>query len=92
MDIFIDTTEITFSNAINDVLKLNKKPKDNELLKLYGLYKQALYGNNKTTKPPFFELKNQNKWNSWNNLQGMGKNKAKIEYINLVQILKDKYN
>jgi diazepam-binding inhibitor (GABA receptor modulating acyl-CoA-binding protein) len=92
MNLFIDITEINFSKAAEEVMKLKQKPTDEELLKLYGFYKQGKFGNNKTSKPSFFDFKSQSKWNSWNNLQGMGKNKAKIEYINFVESLKNKYN
>lgn len=91
MNLFLDNTEINFHKAVEEVMKLNKKPNDEELLKLYALYKQAMYGNNKTSKPSFFDFKSQSKWNAWNNVQGMGKNKAKIEYINYVESLKNKY-
>jgi diazepam-binding inhibitor (GABA receptor modulating acyl-CoA-binding protein) len=88
----LDDTDLKFKKASEEVLVLKKKPDDRELLILYGLYKQALFGNNKTPKPFLFDFKNCSKWNAWNDLQGMGKNKAKNQYIDYVEILKNKYN
>lgn len=91
MNLFEDT-DLKFQNASKEVLVLRTKPSDKELLILYGLYKQSLFGNNKTSKPFLFDFKNTSKWNAWNDLQGMGKNKAKNEYISYVENLKIKYN
>ena len=91
MNLF-DDTDLKFKKASEEVLVLKKKPDERELLILYGLYKQALFGNNKSPKPFLFDFKNSLKWNAWNDLQGMGKNKAKNQYIDYVEILKNKYN
>lgn len=81
-----------FENASKEVLNLSKKPNNEELLKLYGLYKQGLLGNNKTDKPSFFDMKANAKWNAWNNEAGKGKIKSKREYILYVIDLKFKYS
>lgn len=90
-NLVIDDVEIKFQKAAKDVRELTTKPTDAELLKLYALYKQALFGNNKTSQPSFFQLKEKAKWNEWNKLQGMGRNNAKKSYIEFVEELKMKY-
>lgn len=86
-----EDTNILFLNAVNDVKKLSKKPTDEELLKLYGLYKQSLFGDNNTQKPFFFDFKNNSKWNAWEKNRGKSRLKCKKEYFILVNELKNKY-
>ena len=77
-----------FRKAAQDVKKLNSRPSDDTLLKLYGLYKQSTLGNNNTPKPGMFNIKNKKKWEAWNKNNGMNQNKAMSEYISLVNRLK----
>ena len=44
-----------FNQSINDVQNLLVKPTKDDLLKLYGLYKQSLFGSNKEQKASFFD-------------------------------------
>lgn len=62
-----------------------------ERLKLYGLYKQSLFGDNKAPKPYFFSLKSLNKWNAWKKEFGKSKVQAKLDYIRYVEFIKTKY-
>lgn len=45
-----------FNTAAEEVKKLSKSPSNDELLELYGLFKQATVGDNTTCKfiPTFF--------------------------------------
>lgn len=61
-----------------------------ERLKLYGLYKQSLFGDNTAQKPYFFNIKNLNKWNAWKKEFGKSNTEAKLDYINYVQIIRTK--
>jgi acyl-CoA-binding protein len=61
-----------------------------ERLKLYGLYKQSLFGDNKVSKPYFFYIKSSNKWIAWKKEFGKSKNQAKLDYINYVEFIKSK--
>ena len=54
-----------FQEAVRNINNLNYKPSDDELLKLYGLYKQSLFGDNNTEKPGFFHFRANKKWNTW---------------------------
>lgn len=57
---------------------------NDELLALYGLYKQATVGDNNTEKPSFYQLENKAKWEAWNNRKGLSQKQAEAEYIALV--------
>jgi diazepam-binding inhibitor (GABA receptor modulating acyl-CoA-binding protein) len=58
-------------------------------LKLYGLYKQALFGDNTTQQPGMFDLRGRAKYNAWSELKGKSKYLAMKEYILLVRSLKE---
>ena len=89
-----DDTELDqdFIRASEEVKHLPKRPTDRDLLLLYGLYKQANEGSCKESqKPPIYDLKNTAKWNAWSANSGMSKNRAKTEYISLVENFRKKY-
>lgn len=56
-------------------------------LKLYGLYKQANFGDNMTPKPGFFDFKELAKWNAWKDYFGESKYTAMKKYILIVREL-----
>ena len=76
-----------FLQAAEAVNQLSSKPNNETLSKLYGLYKQALVGDNTTDKPGMLDLKGNAKWNSWNNYKGYSKYQAEVDYIKLVNKL-----
>jgi diazepam-binding inhibitor (GABA receptor modulating acyl-CoA-binding protein) len=57
------------------------------LLRLYGLYKQAVEGDVNTSRPRF-DLKGKAKWDAWKENEGMSKEAAQQAYIDLVNSLK----
>ncbi|BFZ58083.1 acyl-CoA-binding protein (ACBP)/diazepam binding inhibitor (DBI)/endozepine (EP) [Savitreella phatthalungensis] len=79
-----------FDKAAEEVKNLKTKPSDDELLRLYGLFKQATVGDNETPKPGMFNLKDKYKWDAWNKLKGKSQEDAQREYIELVESLKAK--
>ena len=81
-----------FLQAADAVKQLSFKPDNETLLKLYGLFKQALIGDNNTNKPGMLDLTGNAKWNSWNNYKGYSKYQAEVEYIKLVNTLIEKDN
>ncbi|CUM64167.1 uncharacterized protein PRCAT00001760001 [Priceomyces carsonii] len=81
-----------FTEKANTVQNLTKRPSDDELLKLYGLYKQATVGDNDTPKPGMFDLKGKYKWQAWSDLLGTSQEDAETEYIKLADELIAKYN
>ncbi|GME81698.1 unnamed protein product [Ambrosiozyma monospora] len=80
-----------FTEKANAVQNLTKKPTDDELLKLYGLYKQATVGDVNTTKPGVFDFKGKYKWEAWEALKGKSQADAEKEYIAFVNELLAKY-
>lgn len=80
-----------FTDKANAVNALTKRPNDDELLELYGLYKQATVGDNETSKPGMFDLKGKYKWEAWNKVKGLSQADAEQKYIELVDLLLAKY-
>lgn len=64
-------------------------PADNDLLELYGLYKQALVGDCNTDKPGFLDFKGKAKWEAWNGRKGTSSDEAKQLYVAKVNSLID---
>lgn len=90
MDNYI-SFKYTFEDAAESIKHLEKKPSDDEMLKLYGLYKQATIGNCNTDRPSFWSPVNRSKWDSWNSYRNWTTDKAKEDYIKLVEFLTLKY-
>ena len=86
-NIKFDDTNLEFDVAVEKVRNLQERPSDEILLKLYGLYKQSINGNNHTQNASMFDFKGKAKWNAWTSESGKGKNKSKKEYIDLVNKL-----
>ncbi|XP_056631297.1 acyl-CoA-binding protein-like [Diorhabda sublineata] len=78
-----------FQKAAEDVKKLKSKPSDQDLLEIYGYFKQANEGDVNTSRPGMLDLKGKAKWDSWNSRKGISKDEAKEKYIAKVQSLID---
>ena len=76
-----------FENSVNRVQTLSTRPSNENLLKLYGFYKQATEGDNTGDRPGGFDFKAIAKYDSWANLKGMSQEDAKEAYIKLVDSL-----
>ena len=88
MDVEIDNE---FQNCVR---KVNNMKKENiimydDFILIYGLYKQALFGDNNVNKPYWFFFHNMNKWNSWKKNQYKSKDDAKRKYIYIVKFLEN---
>jgi len=83
------------STTLNEAVAITKtftsKPSNEELLKLYGIYKQATEGDNKAERPKGFDFKAGAKYNSWMKYVGKTKEEASREYIKLVDELSKEY-
>jgi len=77
-----------FQKAVDEVNNLKKKPSDEVLLDLYGLYKQATIGNVNINKPGFTDLKGRAKWFAWQKYENTSKEDAEEQYIAYVEELK----
>lgn len=79
--------EMIYIQAKENVKKLQNNPSNDDLLKLYGLFKQIEFGNNTTPKPNFLNMKDTAKWNSWKKYENMDRYTAMRQYNYLVEIL-----
>lgn len=82
----------SFQQAAEKIKGLPQKPNDDELLKLYGLYKQATVGDVNITRPGFWNPVKKAKWDSWKSFEGYSVQKAENEYIKYVEFLSVKLN
>ena len=80
-----------FEKAAEDIRKLTKRPENEELLQLYGLFKQATVGDCNTDRPGMFDPKGRAKWDKWNDRKGMSREDAEAAYIETVQSVVAKY-
>ncbi|KAI5612002.1 peroxisomal carnitine O-octanoyltransferase, partial [Silurus asotus] len=55
-----------FEKIAADVKQLKTRPSDQELLDLYGLYKQATVGDINIDAPGMMDMKGKAKWDAWN--------------------------
>ncbi|XP_066501823.1 acyl-CoA-binding domain-containing protein 7 [Hoplias malabaricus] len=85
------TLQKEFEQHAEDVKKVKTRPSDQELLDLYGLYKQATVGDINIDKPGMVDLKGKAKWEAWNSRKGMSKDDAMTAYIALAKEAIDKY-
>lgn len=77
--------DISFNNATEHVKRNTSKLNSNQLLQLYGLYKQATEGKCDTPKPGWFNTLSRKKWEAWQDIGDMSCDKAKEKYITLVE-------
>jgi diazepam-binding inhibitor (GABA receptor modulator, acyl-CoA-binding protein) len=77
--------------AAERLKSLTERPSNDEFLNLYGLYKQATFGDNRTSKPGMFDMKGQFKWKAWKDKSGMSQDDAANAYVALVEELLGKY-
>ena len=80
-----------FTKAADDIKKLTERPSNEELLDLYGFFKQATVGDVNTDRPGMFDLKGKAKWDNWNSRKGLTKEEAEQKYIELAKSLLAKY-
>ena len=80
-----------FIKATEKIENFTVKPTNEELLLLYGLYKQSKFGNNNTSAPFLIDIKNKAKWTAWNQQKNKTKIAAQEEYIAFVENLSQKY-
>ena len=79
----------SFTSALQKIKILDARPSNENLLKLYGLYKQATEGEVEGDRPGGFDFKAIAKYDSWASLRNMSKEDAMQSYIDLVNSLVD---
>ncbi|XP_059194690.1 acyl-CoA-binding domain-containing protein 7 [Centropristis striata] len=80
-----------FEKLAEDVKKVKTRPTDQELLDLYGLYKQATVGEINTERPGMLDFKGKAKWDAWESRKAMSKDDAMAAYITLAKEIISKY-
>lgn len=80
-----------FKLAADTIKRLKSQPSDDELLTLYGWYKQATIGDVNIPKPGLLDFKGQQKWNSWFKVKGASLYDSEVNYIMIVNNLIKKY-
>jgi len=62
---------------------VNFAPNNAQKLKLYAFYKQALEGDVQGECPSVINMVERAKWQAWNAIKGMTKDKAMESYLNV---------
>jgi len=75
-----------FNNYVTLINNIDYNISNQDMAKLYGLYKQAKFGNNVYIKPKN-SLRDMEKWQAWENERGKSRIQSINEYINLVKTL-----
>ncbi len=79
-----------FEQAAADAQKLSKRPSNDTMLELYGLYKQATVGDATGSRPGMFDMVGRAKYDAWAKLKKTSKDDAMKQYIALVSSLAKK--
>ena len=83
--------EERFRDAQERVEKLSQRPGNDELLELYGLYKQATSGDVQGKRPGMLDMKGRAKHDAWTSRKGMSSEDAMRSYADTVDRLVKKY-
>jgi acyl-CoA-binding protein len=78
-----------FESAAAESKKLEERPDNDTLLKIYSLYKQGSVGNVEGRRPGFTDLIGRAKYDAWAKLEGLSRDDAMRQYIALIDSLKD---
>lgn len=76
-----------FETAVANSKKMQERPDNATLLKLYALYKQASAGDNADKKPGFSDIVGRAKWEAWQDVKGSSSEHAMQQYIDLFESL-----
>mmetsp|Transcript_3153 Transcript_3153/g.4543 ORF Transcript_3153/g.4543 Transcript_3153/m.4543 type:complete len:402 (+) Transcript_3153:1724-2929(+) len=80
-----DKMSARFVRAVDHVKRSNGFDGSNDdKLTMYACYKQATCGDCQIPQPSRFNMVENAKWNAWNGLRGLSKDKAMEEYVGVV--------
>jgi diazepam-binding inhibitor (GABA receptor modulator, acyl-CoA-binding protein) len=88
---FFMTLQEQFDAAVAQSKELTKRPSNEELLKIYALFKQATEGDVSGERPGGFDFKAIAKFDAWTELKGKTTDQAKQEYVDFMTTLVDQY-
>ncbi|KAM7490927.1 hypothetical protein LguiA_033848 [Lonicera macranthoides] len=74
-----------FEAHAKKIFDLKEKPSNDDMLILYGLYKQATIGPVNTSRPGLLNLRDRAKWDAWKAVEGKSKEEAMADYITKVK-------
>lgn len=74
-----------FDQAAKDIHRLDQRPDNETLLRLYALYKQGTEGDIGGDKPGFFDFVGTAKYEAWATLKGMSQDEAMQQYVGLAR-------
>lgn len=80
--------EQEFEAAAAESKSLPSRPSDDDMLKIYSLYKQATQGDVSGERPGIFDFVGGAKYDAWEELKGKSKEDAMQEYVDLINKLK----
>jgi acyl-CoA-binding protein len=80
--------ETAFSTAVADVEQLPVRPGNEDLLRLYALYKQATVGDVVGKRPGMMDFVARAKYDAWAGLEGTSSDEAMQVYADVVASLK----
>jgi acyl-CoA-binding protein len=86
-----DELKARFEAAQGEVQRLARRPSDDELLKLYGLYKQATQGDARGARPGMLDFRGRAKFDAWKAVEGLDADDAMSGYVNAVSQLVARY-
>jgi acyl-CoA-binding protein len=77
-----------FEAASAESKQLPSRPSDDDMLKIYSLYKQATQGDVQGERPGIFDFVGGAKYDAWAELKGKSTEDAMQEYVDLINSLK----
>lgn len=80
--------ETAFATALEDVERLPERPGNEDLLRLYALYKQATVGDVAGKRPGMMDFVKRAKYDAWAILEGTLPEDAMQAYVDVVDELK----
>jgi len=83
-EIDLDDLSETFEHATKVVVQLASSLNSEQLLKLYGLYKQAKQGPCDIPRPSWYQLDARSKWDAWKSLGDKSCEEAMAGYVEAV--------
>ena len=83
--------EDDFTSAQTRIRALPRTPSNDDLLALYGLYKQATAGDVAGARPGMLDFRGRAKYDAWTARRGMAKEQAMQSYVEIVGKLVERY-
>jgi acyl-CoA-binding protein len=80
--------EAAFATALEEVEQLPERPGNEDLLRLYALYKQSTLGDAAGDRPGMMDFVGRAKYDAWAELKGTTQEEAMQSYVELVEELK----